>query len=70
MQVQYSIFFQTIDIFAGGRYYIEVTKKASTELGIHSHSGGATKERPRVRCDNERIAKKVNNKYKMKMHCV
>ena len=42
--------------FADGKYYIELTMRAETELGVQSND---PRRRPRIRCDSEAISLKV-----------
>ncbi|XP_033641822.1 vacuolar protein sorting-associated protein 13D-like isoform X2 [Asterias rubens] len=68
LQVNHSELFHARHIQHGGKHYTELTKMANTEAGV-SASRYDSKERPKVGCDNERIAKKVSQQINYAKGC-
>ncbi|XP_071476556.1 intermembrane lipid transfer protein VPS13D-like [Diadema antillarum] len=68
LNVFHSELFHARHIMQAGRHYIELTKMANTEAGISAPSVDL-KERPKVGCDSERIAKKVSQQINYAKSC-
>ncbi|XP_022090239.1 vacuolar protein sorting-associated protein 13D-like isoform X2 [Acanthaster planci] len=68
LQVMHSELFHARHIQQGSKHYIELTKMASTEAGV-STSRYDLKERPKVGCDNDKIAKKVSQQINYAKGC-
>eukprot|EP00057_Strongylocentrotus_purpuratus_P015089 XP_011669563.1 PREDICTED: vacuolar protein sorting-associated protein 13D [Strongylocentrotus purpuratus] len=68
LSVFHSELFHAKHILQAGKHYIELTKVANTEAGVSAPSLDL-KERPKVGCDNERIAKKVSQQINYAKSC-
>nr|XP_054769178.1 intermembrane lipid transfer protein VPS13D-like [Lytechinus pictus] len=68
LTVFHSELFHAKHILQAGKHYIELTKVANTEAGVSAPSLDL-KERPKVGCDNERIAKKVSQQINYAKSC-